>query len=204
VHFSRCSQLHLQWLWSAGLDAKTLARDDTADNSVITFETGLLCKTMLNMSSRFALNYGGNHIAVKKWWHIPKRRFVVVLKYFHTIKCLFHQLLIKMINTSVLIYCVRVYKPLYLTHVYIRVHTCKIPVVRSPCLLNSGRRRLSFLDSQWRTYSCHTSGAWDLEAVPRYVENIYIPLCVPTRCSSGLRCYNFMVLSPLSAFQLPW
>jgi hypothetical protein len=34
VHFPRCLQLRVQCLWSAGLDAKTYARDDTADNSV--------------------------------------------------------------------------------------------------------------------------------------------------------------------------
>lgn len=141
------------------------------------------------MSSHFALNYGGNHSAVKKWWHITKRRFVVVLKYFHKIKCLFHQMLIKMINTSVLIYCVRVYKPIYLTYLYITVRTNKIPVTRSPCRLNSVRWRLSFVDSQWRTYSCHPSGAWNLEAVPRFVEDIYIPVCVPTGYSSGLGCF---------------
>jgi hypothetical protein len=82
-----------------------------------------------------------------------------------------------MINTNVLIYCVCVYKPIYLTYVYIPVHINKIPVARSPCRLNSVRWRLSFVDSAWSTYSCHPSGAWNLEAVPRFVENIYPCVC---------------------------
>jgi hypothetical protein len=106
-------------------------------------------------------------------------KIIFVLKYFHKIKCLFHQLLIKMVNTSILIYCVRVYKPIYLTYVYIPVHINKIPVARSPCRLNSVRWRISFVDLQWRTYTYHPSGTWNLEAVPRFVENIYIPgLCL--------------------------
>jgi hypothetical protein len=112
---------------------------------------------------RFVVQDHAKHLepfCVELWWKSHCHKEVMIhtqkkiccrIKILHNIKCLFHQLLIKMINTSALVYCVRVYVSIYLTYVYMSVHTNKIPVASSPCRLNSVRWRLSFVDSQWRT-----------------------------------------------------
>ena len=109
-----------------------------------------------------------------------------------------------MINTGVSIYCVLVYKPIYLTYVYIPVHINKgaqIPSCRSPCRLNSMRWWISFriLSEELTDVTLLAPGILrGFLDLWRIFASLYVYLQDTAQVLGVL-----WFLSPLNAFQLP-